>query len=75
MIQSDTDTETKNELQDDTHCNKKQNKRAILVRFSDEEYAKILAIARETDSSLSRILRLAVRQYIKEWERKNAQNQ
>jgi hypothetical protein len=73
MIQNDIDSETQNHLQNDTLCNKKQNnKRAILVRFSDEEYAKILAIARETDSSLSRILRLAVRQYIREWERKNA---
>jgi hypothetical protein len=75
MIQNDTISEAQNELQNDIFCNKrKNNKRAILVRLSDEEYAKILAIARTTDSSLSRILRLAVRQYIKEWE-KNAQNQ
>jgi predicted transcriptional regulator len=57
------------------NLNQNESKRITLtIRVTEEEYAKILSIAEATESSISRILRLAVRQYLKEWE-KNAQNQ
>ena len=66
MNQSESSSESQN-------FNQNEVKRITLtIRVTEEEYAKILSIAEATESSISRILRLAVKQFLKEWE--NAKN-
>jgi len=46
----------------------------LSIRVTREEYEKILQIAKATESSLSRILRLAVKRFLREWENIDAEN-
>jgi hypothetical protein len=63
LNQNDSNSETQD-------LNQNEAKRITLsVRVREEEYEKLREIAEATESSISRILRLAVRQYIKKWER------
>ena len=63
LNQNDSNSETQN-------LNQNKAKRITLsVRVRVEEYEKLKKISEAEESSVSRILRLAVRQYIKEWER------
>jgi predicted transcriptional regulator len=63
LNQNDSNSEFQN-------LNQNEAKRITLsVRVREEEYEKLREIAEATESSISRILRLAVRQYIKKWER------
>jgi predicted transcriptional regulator len=62
MNQNDSNSETQ-------ELNQNDSKRITLsIRVTEEEYIKILAIAKATESSISRILRLAVKQFLKGWE-------
>jgi predicted transcriptional regulator len=63
LNQNDSNSETRN-------LNQNEAKRITLsVRVREEEYEKLRKIAEAEESSVARILRLAVRRFLEEWEK------
>jgi predicted transcriptional regulator len=46
----------------------------LSIRVTREEHEKLMRIAEATESSLSRILRLAVKRFLREWEKADAED-